>query len=151
MKLNSYKRTPGRNAPKWIKVSLVALLLFHALLVLFAGVIISIDQNSIIPFVLLFAFVSIFALLIIAGVYNEKRAYFEVEGDNITAVDYLLFKRRERTLSLCEIKKIKCVYGSGIGQPPRLVLKNSKNKTLLRVFDFPEIRTCFENLGLKVE
>lgn len=116
---------------------------------LLMGVALSIDLQSVFPFFIVLLSILFFAFIASIYVYNVYKAYFEIDADTIKLVSYPFFKRKEKSVSLADIKKIKRESG---GKPPHyLAFENNDNKTLFRTVDVPEIRAYFEGLGFKVE
>jgi hypothetical protein len=116
---------------------------------LLVGVALSIDLQSVFPFFIMLLSILFFAFIESIYIYNVYKAYFEIDADTIKLVSYPFFKRKEKSVSLADIKKIKWQSG---GKPLNyLAFKNNQNKTLFRTVDVPEIRAYFEDLGFKVE
>ena len=150
MRFNTYDRTPRRKPPKWIKIILISFFAFFTAIMLLVGVALSIDLQSIFPFFIMLLSILFFAFIASIYVYNVYKAYFEIDTDTIKLVSYPFFKRKERSVSLSDIKKIKWEAGEKLPLN-YLAFKNNQNKTLFRTLDVPEIRAYFEDLGLKVE
>lgn len=147
MKLNMYERTPKGTTPKWIKISLIAIwTLFTAIFALMI-IVLAIEDLAFGFLVFTIFFLCYFGFIVMA--YNWRRAYMEIEGDTIHITDYPFFKERKKTVSLCDIQKIK--WQSGGRGPSRLAFKNHKGKHLFSTCDLPEIRSYFEGLGFEVE
>ncbi len=150
MKFNTYDRTPSVKAPKWIKMFLISFFVFFTAIMLFVGIIISIDNQSIFPILITVISLSFVAFMASMYIYNAYKAYFEIDATTIKLISYPFFKRRERIFSLSDIKKIKWQYGGRVGIS-YLIFKNHKNNTLFRTINVPEIKSYFENVGFKIE
>lgn len=151
MKFNTYDRTPRVKTPKWIKIFLLSFFVFFIAVMLFAGIIMSIDNQSIFPIlatVISLAFVAFIASIYI---YNVRKAYFEVDENTVKLISYPFFKKREKIVCLHDIKNIKLRLGGGLGSIPYIVFKNQQNKTLFKTVNVPEIKSYFENLGFEIE
>lgn len=149
MKFNTYDRTPRRKTPRWITIILISFFAGFTAIMLLVGVALSIDLQSVFPFFIMLLSILFFAFIESIYIYNVYKAYFEIDADTIKLVSYPFFKRKEKSVSLADIKKIKRESG---GKPPHyLAFKNNQNKTLFRTVDVPEIRAYFETLGFKVE
>ena len=150
MRFNTYDRTPGVKSPKWIRVFLVSFFTFFVVSMLFTGIIISIDHQSIFP--ILITVISLLFVAFIASIYiyNVRKAYFEIDENTIKLISFPFFKRRVRSFPLADIKKIRW-QGGGKAGPPYLRFVNHKNKVLFQTVDVPEIRTYFISLGFKIE
>ena len=71
---------------------------FGAFLVFFA-IVTSLEIRSILPALLIVGpYIVIAPLFFIIG-YDMKKAYVEIEGDNITFVDYYFFVKKEKHLN----------------------------------------------------
>ncbi len=149
MRFNTYDRTPRVKSPKWIKVFLISFFSFFAVFMLLVGIIISVDHQSILP--ILITVISFLFVVFIASIYiyNVRKAYFEIDEKTIKLISYPLFKRREISISLSDIKTIKRQSG-GKATPSYLIFANHKNKILFKTVDVPEIRTYFVGLGFKI-
>ena len=148
MRLNLYVSSTTKKFSLWISIVLSVCVSFFLLILLWAGLLLSIDSNSAIPFLAFFIISLCFFYIICVGRYNEKKSYFEIYQDKIKVVDYPFFKKREREYSLGDIKKIKTRY-AGYG-PGFLVFKNEIEKKLFKAANIPEIRDCFVKLGFGI-
>ena len=151
MKFYMYGRTPRGKTPKWITIFLIS---FFACLVAFffmIGIVMSIDAQSILPFLITFFCIALSAFLLSPVAYNMNHAYIEIENETIKVVEYPFFKKRERIVLLHDIKKVKWGAGGGRGQLPYLMFKNDRNKYLFHLDYVPEVIAYVEKLGLKIE
>lgn len=149
MKFNTYDRTPRRKTPKWITIILISFFAGFTAIMLLVGVALSIDLQSVFPFFIILLSILFFAFIASIYVYNVYKAYFEIDANTIRLVSYPFFKRKERSVSLADVKTIKWEFGGK--HPNYLAFKNNQNKTLFRTVDVPEIRAYFEGLGFKVD
>ncbi len=111
----------------------------------------SIDAQSIFPALIIVFTISFFTVLLFATGYNMNHAYIEIEDGMIKIVEYPFFKKRERSIFLQDIKKVKWHAGGGRGRLPFLEFKNNKNKMLFHLDYVPEVISYFEGLGFKIE
>ena len=151
MKFNMYGRTPRGKTPRWITIFLIS---FFACLVTFflmVGIVISIDIQSIFPILIVFFSITLFAFLMAILACNMNHAYIEIEDGMIKIVEYPFFKKRERSIFLQDIKKVKWHAGGGRGQLPFFEFKNNKNKMFFHLAYVPEVISYFEGLGFKIE
>ena len=146
-----YGRTPRGKTPKWITVFLISFFVCLAAVFFIVGIVISIDIQSIFPILITFFSISLFAFLLTPIGYNMNHAYIEIEDGMIKIVEYPFFKKRERSVFLQDIKKVKWRAGGGRGRLPFLAFKNNKNKMLFHLDYVPEVISYFEGLGFKIE
>ena len=151
MKFNVYGRTPRGKTPKWITIFLISFFACLAALFFMVGIVISIDIQSIFPALITVFSISVFTAILSALGYNMNHAYIEIEDGMIKIVEYPFFKKRERSIFLQDIKKVKWHAGGGRGQLPFLAFKNNKNKMLFHLDYVPEVISYFEGLGFKIE
>ena len=151
MKFNMYGRTPRGKTPRWITVFLVSFFACLVVIFLMVGIVMSIDAQSIFPALIIVFTISFFTVLLFATGYNMNHAYIEIEDGMIKIVEYPFFKKRERSIFLQDIKKVKWHAGSGRGQLSFLKFKNNKNKMLFHLDYVPEVISYFEGLGFKIE
>jgi len=149
MKFNTYERTPRIKTPKWITVFLVSFFVFLTAIVLFSGIMLSIEDQSVFPLIITSAIILFYIFLASSFIYNIYNAYFETDNSTITLVSYVFFIRRERRFLLSDVAKIKIRFNPK--NTNSLVFKNAENKSLFHISDFPETRSYFESLGFKVE
>ena len=151
VKFYMYGRTPREKTPKWITVVLISFFVCLAAVFFMVGIVISIDIQSIFPILIVFFSITLFAFLMAILAYNMNHAYIEIEDGMIKIVEYPFFKKRERSIFLQDIKKVKWHAGGGRGQLPFLAFKNNKNKMLFHLDYVPEVISYFEGLGFKIE
>ena len=151
MKFYMYGRTPRGKTPKWITIVLISFFTFITAVCFVFGIVMSIDAQSILPFLIVLCCFALLALLISPVYYNMNHAYIEIENETIKVVEYPFFKKRERIVLLHDIKKVKWRAGGGRGQLPYLVFENDRNKNLFHLDYVPEVIAYVEKLGLKIE
>ena len=149
MKFNMYGRTPRGKTPRWITVFIVSFFACLVVIFLMVGIIMSIDAQSMLPFLITFCCFALLALLISPVYYNMNHAYIETEGETIKCVEYLFFKKRERIVLLHDVKKVKFRVG-GKNEFPYLMFKNEQNKNLFRLDYVPEVIEYMKTVGLKI-
>ena len=149
MKFYMYGRTPRGKTPKWITIFLISFFACLAAFFFMMGIVMSIDAQSILPFLIILCCFALLALIISPVYYNMNHAYIEIEGETIKVVEYPFFKKRERIVLLHDIKKVKFRVG-GKNQPPYLMFKNEQNKNLFHLDYVPEVIEYVKKLGLKI-
>ena len=150
MKFYMYGRTPRVKTPKWITIFLISFFAFLAAFFFMAGIVMSIDAKSILPFLITFFCIVLLALLISPTCYNMNHAYIEIKGESIKVVEHPFFKKRERIVLLHDIKSVKWRAG-GRGRLSYLVFKSEKNKNLFHLDYVPEVIEFVEKLGFQIE
>ena len=150
MKFYMYGRTPRVKTPKWITIVLVSFFAFLVTFFFMVGIVISIDIQSIFPILIVFSLSLFFAFLMANLAYNMNHAYIEIEGETIKIIEYPFFKKREKSVLMCDIKKVKWRAG-GRTQFPYLVFKNNKNKMLFHLDYVPEVIEFVEKIGFQIE
>ena len=150
MKFNMYGRTPRGKTPRWITVFLVSFFACLVVIFLMAGIVMSIDAQSIFPALIIVFTISFLTVLLFATGYNMNHSYIEITNETIRIIEYPFFKKRERIVLLSDIKKAKWRAG-GRGQLPYLVFKNSRNKNLFHLDYVPEVISYFEGLGVEIQ
>ena len=151
MKFNIYGRTPRGKTPRWITIFLISYFACLVTFFLMLGIVMSIDAQSIFPALIIVFTISFFTVLLFATGYNMNHSYIEIEDGMIKIVEYPFFKKRERSIFLQDIKKVKWRAGGGSGQLPSIAFKNNKNKMLFHLAYVPEVISYFEGLGFKIE
>ena len=150
MKFYMYGRTPRGKTPKWITIVLVSFFAFLVTFFFMVGIVISIDIQSIFPILIVFSLSLFFAFLMANLAYNMNHAYIEIEGETIKIIEYPFFKKREKSVLMCDIKKVKWRAG-GRGSLPYLMFKNDKNKNLFHLDYVPEVIEFVEKIGFQIE
>ena len=149
MKFYMYGRTPRKKEPKWITIALISFFTLITAVSFMFGIIMSIDAQSMLPFLITFCCFALLALLISPVYYNMKHAQIETEDETIKCVEYLFFKKRERIVLLHDVKKVKFRVG-GKNEFPYLMFKNEQNKNLFRLDYVPEVIEYIKKVGLKI-
>ena len=150
VKFYMYGRTPRVKTPKWITGVLISIFVCLTAFFFMVGIVISIDIQSIFPILIVFFSITLCAFLMVILAYNMNHAYIEIAGETIKIIEYPFFKKRQRSVLLCNIKKVKWRAG-GHAQLPYLVFKSVKNKSLFHLDYVPEVISYFEKLGFKIE
>ena len=150
MKFYMYGRTPRKKEPKWIAIVLISFFAFLIAISFLFGIVMSIEAQNILPFIIVFCCFALLALLISPLYYNMNHAYIEIEGETIKVVEYPFFKKRERIVLLHDIKSVKWRAG-GRGQLSYLVFKSEKNKNLFHLDYVPEVIEYVNKVGFKIE
>ena len=126
---------------------------FVILLFSFIAIFTSVESKSIQPFLIIFIPIVLVALIAVITITDMNKAYVEINGDNITVVDYYLGFKKEKSFTLQEIKKAKITIGfsfavkgyrySQMGMT-YIVFKNEKNKYMFKVLNCYETKDFFE-------
>ena len=150
MKFNMYGRTPRGKTPKWITIFLISFFACLAALFFMFGIVMSIDAQSILPFLIILCCFALLALLISLVYYNMNHAYIKIESEEIKVIEYPFFKKHEKIVLLHDIKKVKWRSG-GRGRLPYLMFKNDRNKNLFHLDYVPEVIEFVEKIGFQIE
>ena len=149
MTFNTHNRTPRiKNNPK-----LKALLLFECCFIgaffIFSAIVTSIEAKSILPaLIVLLPFLLLSAWMAISIIDMEK-SHIVIDGDRIRVVDYWFCIKKEKTVSIHEIKEAKIASGkSGLGSSVvrYIVFRNEQNRYLFKLIYYPENKEYFEKL-----
>ena len=150
MRFNAYGNTPRPKTPKWQNILLIILWAPIVAMLLMGGIVASVEIQSVQPILFFVLLIALFAFLLLSVCYDINYAYIDIADETVKSVSYLFFIRREKTVMLRDIKRVKRCGGYR-GMLPYLAFKNSKNKFLFRIDAVPEVISYFENLGFVIE
>ena len=111
---------------------------------LFFAIATSIMSQSILPAVIILIPVAFIAAFIIVTTIDMNKAYIQIDGENITVVDYYFFSRKEKCFTIDEIKTAEIALGysfrvrgyrySMMGFS-YIVFRNDNNKYLFKIIN----------------
>ena len=121
-------------------------------LVLFFAIATSIMSRSILPALIILIPTILIVTFVIVTTIDMNKAYVQIEGNNITVVDYYFFSKKERCFKIDEIKTTEIVLGysfrvrgyrySMMGFS-YIVFRNADNKYLFKIINCPETNEFF--------
>ena len=121
-------------------------------LFLFAAIATSIMSRSILPALIILIPTILIVIFVIVTTIDMNKAYVQIEGNNITVVDYYFFSKKERCFKIDEIKTTEIVLGysfrvrgyrySMMGFS-YIVFRNADNKYLFKIINCPETNEFF--------
>ena len=119
---------------------------------MFLAIATSIMSHSILPALIILIPVAFIASFAIVTTIDMNKAYVQIDGDNITVVDYYFFSKKERCFKIDEIKTAEIELGysfrvrgyrySMMGFS-YIVFRNDNNKYLFKVINCPETYEFF--------
>ena len=125
---------------------------FMGTVFLFFAIATSIMSHSILPAAITLIPVTFIAAFVIVTTIDIKKAYIQIDGENITVVDYYFFSRKEKCFTIDEIKTAEIALGysfrvrgyrySMMGFS-YIVFRNDNNKYLFKVINCPETNDFF--------
>ena len=109
-------------------------------------------SHSILPAAITLIPVTFIAAFVIVTTIDMNKAYIQIDGENITVVDYYFFSRKEKCFTIDEIKTAEIALGysfrvrgyrySMMGFS-YIVFRNDNNKYLFKVINCPETNDFF--------
>ena len=121
-------------------------------LFLFAAITTSIMSRSILPALIILIPATLIVTFAIVTTIDMNKAYVQIEGNNITVVDYCFFSKKERCFKIDEIKTAEIALGysfrvrryrySMMGFS-YIVFRNDNNKYLFKIINCPETNDFF--------
>ena len=152
MIFNTHDRTPKIKTNKTLKILLISWWSFIGAVFLFFAIATSIMSRSILPALIILIPVTLIVAFAIIVTTDMNKAYVQIEGNNITVVDYYFFSKKERCFKIDEIKTTEIVLGysfrvrgyrySMMGFS-YIVFRNDNNKYLFKVINCPETNDFF--------
>ena len=125
---------------------------FMGAVFLFSAIVTSIISHSILPAAIILIPVTFIAAFVIVTTIDMNKAYIQIDGENITVVDYYFFSRKEKCFTIDEIKTAEIALGysfrvrgyrySTMGFS-YIVFRNDNNKYLFKVINCPETNDFF--------
>ena len=152
MIFNTHDRTPKIKTNKTLKTMLILCWSLMGALFLFAAIATSIMSRSILPALIILIPTILIVTFVIVTTIDMNKAYVQIEGNNITVVDYYFFSKKERCFKIDEIKTTDIVLGysfrvrgyrySMMGFS-YIVFRNADNKYLFKIINCPETNEFF--------
>ena len=152
MIFNTHDRTPKIKTNKTLKTMLILCWSLMGALFLFAAIATSIMSRSILPALIILIPVTLIVAFAIIVTTDMNKAYVQIEGNNVTVVDYYFFSKKERCFKIDEIKTTEIVLGysfrvrgyrySMMGFS-YIVFRNADNKYLFKIINCPETNEFF--------
>ena len=119
---------------------------------LFPAIATSIMSHSILPAAITLTPVTFIAAFVIVRTIDMNKAYIQIDGENITVVDYYWLSRKEKSFTFDEIKTAEIALGysfrvrgyrySMMGFS-YIVFRNADNKYLFKIINSPETKEYF--------
>lgn len=157
MIFNTHDRTPKLKTNKALKIMMILCWSLVGAFFLFFAIATSIMIHSISPALTILIPVAFFASLAIVPIIDMNKAYVQIDGDNITVVDYYFFFKKERCFRMDVIKTAEIALGysfrvrgyrysmTGFSY---IIFRDTNNKYLFKVINCPETNEffskCFE-------
>ena len=119
---------------------------------LFFAIATSILSRSILPALIILIPTILIVTFVIVTIIDMNKAYVQIEGNDITVVDYYFFSRKERSFNFDEIKTAEIALGYsfrvrgyryGMMGFSYIVFRNANNKYLFKVINCPETNDFF--------
>ena len=152
MLFNTHSRTPKIKTGKSLKALLIFSYSFVIALFLLLSTTLSLISQSIVPALIILIPVTFIAAFVIVTTIDMNKAYIQIDGENITVVDYYFFSRKEKCFTIDEIKTAEIALGysfrvrgyrySMMGFS-YIVFRNDNNKYLFKVINCPETNDFF--------
>ena len=130
---------------------------FIGALFLFVAIATSIMSHSIFPALIILIPTILIVTFVIVTTIDMNKAYVQIDGDNITVVDYYFFSKKERCFRIDVIKTAEIALGYSFrvrGYRYRMmgysyiIFRDTNNKYLFKVINCPETNEffskCFE-------
>ena len=152
MIFNTHDRTPKIKTNKTLKIMLISCWSFVGAVFLFFAIVTSIISHSILPAAITLIPVTFIAAFVIVTTIDMNKAYIQIDGENITVVDYYFFSRKEKCFTIDEIKTAEIALGYSfrvrgyrysIMGFSYIVFRNDNNKYLFKVISCPETNEFF--------
>ena len=152
MIFNTHDRTPKVKTNKTLKIMLISCWSFIGAVFLFFAIATSIMSRSILPALIILIPTILIVTFVIVTTIDMNKSYVQIEGNNITVVDYYFFTRKERSFNFDEIKTAEIALGYsfrvrgyryGMMGFSYIVFRNANNKYLFKVINCPETNDFF--------
>jgi len=159
MIFNTHDRTPKLKTNKTLKIMLILCWSLIGSLFLFAAIATSIMIRSISPALIILIPAILIVTFVIVSSSDMNKAYVQIEGDNITVIDYYFFSKKERCFKIDEIKTAEIVLGYSFRVRgyrynmmgfSYIVFRNDNNKYLFKIINCPETNDFFSKY-LKIQ
>lgn len=154
MKFNTHDRTPRIKTNKMTKFLLFFGYGLLSSLLFFVAIATSVTADSIAPALIILAPFILLAVFFIIIISDMNKAYIKIDEANITITDYYFFVKKERVISMNDIKKAEivpgyssriCGYRYSMAGTSYIVFKNQNEKYLFKILNCPETNEYFGN------
>ena len=152
MIFNTHDRTPKLKTNKTLKILLILCWSLIGAFFLFLAIATSIMSHSILPALIILIPVSFIASFAIVTTIDMNKAYVQIDGDNITVVDYYFFSKKEKCFRIDVIKTAEIAIGSSFRVRgyrysmmgyTYIIFRDTNNKYLFKVINCPETNEFF--------
>ena len=152
MIFNTHDRTPKIKTNKTLKIMLISCWSFIGAVFLFFAIATSIMSRSILPALIILIPTILIVTFVIVTIIDMNKDYVQIEGNDITVVDYYFFSKKERSFNFDEIKTAEIALGYsfrvrgyryGMMGFSYIVFRNANNKYLFKVINCPETNDFF--------
>ena len=119
---------------------------------LFLAIATSIMSHSILPALIILIPATLIVTFVIVTILDMNKAYVQIDGENITVVDYYWLSKKEKSFTFDEIKIAEIALGysfrvrgyrySMMGFS-YIVFRNADNKYLFKIINCPETNEFF--------
>ena len=125
---------------------------FMGAVFLFFAIATSIMSYSILPAVIILVPSALIAMFAIVTTIDMNKAYVQIDGKNITVVNYYLLSRKEKCFTIDEIKTAEIALGHSFRVKgyrysmmgfSYIVFRNADNKYLFKIINCPETKEYF--------
>ncbi|MBE6665406.1 MAG: hypothetical protein E7603_04160 [Ruminococcaceae bacterium] len=150
MIFHTHDQTPKYETKQLVKRLFGLTYGLFAALFLFMAIAISISVQSVMPGIIIlgaFIFLNVFVSAFISDI---RKAYVQIEENCIMIADYYFFIKKEKTISVQEIKKVEIlpgvsfrVRGPRLGNISYIVFRDENDKYLFKVIYCPETEEYF--------
>ena len=107
MIFNTHDRTLKIKTNKTLKIMLISCWSFVGAVFLFFAIATSIMSHNILPAAITLIPVTFIAAFVIVTTIDMNKAYIQIDGENITVVDYYFFQEKKNVLPLMKLKRQK--------------------------------------------
>ena len=152
MIFNTHDRTPKIKANKTLKIMLVLCWSLMGAFFLFLAIATSIMSHSILPALIILIPTTLIVTFVIVTILDMKKAYVQIDGENITVVDYYWLSKKEKSFTFDEIKTTEIALGYSFRvrgyrysmmEFSYIVFRNADNKYLFKIINSPETKEYF--------
>ena len=125
---------------------------FMGAVFLFLAIATSIMSRSILPALIILIPTILIVTFVIVTTIDMNKAYVQIEGNNITVVDYYFFSRKEKCFTIDEIKTAEITLGYSFRvrgyrysmmRFSYIVFRNDNKKYLFKIINCPETNDFF--------
>ena len=152
MIFNTHDRTPKIKTNKTLKIMLVLCWSLMGAFFLFLAIATSIMSHSILPALIILIPTTLIVTFVIVTILDMNKAYVQIDGENITVVDYYWLSKKEKSFTFDEIKTAEIALGYSFRvrgyrysmmEFSYIVFRNADNKYLFKIINCPETNEFF--------